>query len=144
MMYSDKIEAQGFAVRVLRSHIQKQRLSHAYLFTGEKNSGKEDLAQALAAAVNCEKERSFRECECKSCGKIEAGNHPDVRGLGKDPKIRSIKIEEVRDTLSAASLKTYEGNPRSLLSRMPDGRRSMLRMLSLKHWKSRLRRRCSF
>jgi DNA polymerase III delta' subunit len=108
-VYSEKIQAQDFVVRILKSHIQKDRVANTYLLTGDKQSGKDEVALAMAASLNCEKKRYFGECECNSCHKIAEGNHPDVHIVGKDAKARSIKIEEVRDTLSAASLKTYEG-----------------------------------
>ena len=108
-MHSEKIAAQEFAVRLLESHIKNERFASTYLLTGQKESGKEELALALAAALNCEKTIYFQACECGSCHKIEGGTHPDVRCSGEDPKMRSIKIEEIRDILNAASLKSYEG-----------------------------------
>src|SRR5438094_110690 len=108
-MFSEKIEAQDFAVRVLKSHIQKNRLAHTYLITGEKESGKGDLALAFAVALNCEAEQYFEPCSCNSCRKSEAGNHPDLHLLGQDLKIKTLKIEEVRNVIAGASLKPYEG-----------------------------------
>ena len=108
-MLSEKIEAQDFAVRLLKSHLQKNRLSHTYLLTGEKGSGKQDLALAFARALNCESENYFDDCACNSCRKCEAGNHPDFHVLGEDPKVKSIKIEEVRHAIADAALKPYEG-----------------------------------
>ena len=108
-MPAEKIEAQDFAVRLLKSHVRKERLSHTYLLTGEQNSGRTDLALAFAAAINCEKDRAFEDCDCTPCRKAAAGNYPDLHVFGRDPKIKTIKIEEVRGVIAAASLKPYEG-----------------------------------
>ncbi len=107
-MFSEKIEAQDFAVKLLKSHIRNKRLAHTYLFTGQKQSGKEDVAIAFARALNCEKERYFEDCDCNPCRKAEAGNHPDLHILGEDLKVKTLKIEEVRNVIAGASLKPYE------------------------------------
>lgn len=108
-MFTEKIGAQDFASRVLKSHIKAERVSHTYLFTGEENSGKEELAMAFAAALNCEKKHYFQDCECNACHKVEGKSHPDVHVLGEDEDARSIKIEEIRNAIGEAALKPYEG-----------------------------------
>lgn len=108
-MLSEKIEAQDFAVRLLKAHIENNRLSHTYLLTGEKGSGKEDLALAFAYALNCEAKNYFRDCSCNACRKAEAGNHPDLHVLGEDLKIKTLKIADVRNVIGDAALKPYEG-----------------------------------
>lgn len=108
-MFSDKTEAQEFAVRVLGGHLKQGRLAHTYLFSGEGQSGKEDLALAFACAVNCEAGRYFKSCECLSCSKTERGIHPDVQWVGEDADAKSIKIEDVRGVIEKAYLKPLEG-----------------------------------
>lgn len=106
---SSEIKAQDFPVHVLKSHIKRERLAHTYLLTGEKGSGKEELALGFAQALNCLEQRYFEACECPSCRKVKTKNHPDVQWLGGEDKVRSIKIESVREILNWASLKPYEG-----------------------------------
>ena len=108
-MHTEKIGLQEFAVRVLKSHIKASRVSHTYLLTGEENSGKEEVAMAFAAALNCLQKNYFQDCECLSCGKIDRKSHPDVHVLGEDADARSIKIEEIRTAIGEAALKPYEG-----------------------------------
>lgn len=108
-MLSEKIRKQDFAVKILKTHESKERLAHAYLLTGEKSAGKEDLAMAFAKALNCESGHLYEDCACGSCHKIETGQHPDVKWAGMEEKTRSIKIEEMRDWVGQASLKPYEG-----------------------------------
>ena len=49
-------------------------VSHAYLFSGPKGSGKTTMARLLAKAVNCEDLSSFEPCnKCSSCLEIAEG-----------------------------------------------------------------------
>ncbi len=108
-MLTGKIESQGFASRLLSAHIKAARVSHTYLFTGEAGCGNDELALAFACALNCLSKKTFQECECVSCHKIASKNHPDIHILGEDEDARSIKIETIRESISAAALKPYEG-----------------------------------
>ncbi|MDD5218921.1 MAG: DNA polymerase III subunit delta, partial [Candidatus Omnitrophica bacterium] len=109
-MIWDKIETQPFVTGILKTHVETGRLAATYILSGDVQSGKEEMAQALACALNCEEKKSFESCACASCMKILNGNHPDVRWLGKaEERARSIKIEEVRDMLNWVYLKPYEG-----------------------------------
>lgn len=94
---------------LLLAHLRRNRMAHTYLFTGTGEKKKEELVLRFAQALNCEKENFFQDCGCTSCRKTEARNHPDVHWIGEDEKIRSIKIEEVRNILHQAVLKPFEG-----------------------------------
>lgn len=96
-------------MKVLRGHLKENRISHAYIFSGDAHSGKNDLALAFASALNCHEKKYFMECECNSCHKIQEKNHPDIHILGDDEDERSIKIEAIRESISKAALKPYEG-----------------------------------
>ncbi len=107
-MYSEALETQDFAVRLLRAHLQNGNLAHSYMLTGQ-NSPKTELARAFAAGLNCEKQRYFQECDCNPCHKFETENHPDIHIYGEDLKVKSIKIDEVRNMIEQAGFKPYEG-----------------------------------
>ena len=107
-MFSDKVRAQDFAVRILKAHLEGERLAQSYILTGQKQAGKEEMAMAFAAALNCTAGHFFQACECVDCHKLESGNHPDLHILGEDPKVKSIKMEEIRRLISQVSLKPYE------------------------------------
>lgn len=114
-------------VGYLKRSLEKNALSHAYLFTGPKHVGKMSLAVMLAQAVNCQ--GADRPCgECSSCLKIAARNHPDVQALNlltadeaEDKKAKSeIIIDQVRDLQRRASLPPYEGYCRVFIFEQAD------------------------
>lgn len=96
------------AMAVLKNQVATGRMATAYLFYGDSNSKKEELAQALARALNCSRREISWYCPCQNCERIAKGNHPDVLWLKRDEDTKGIKIERVRKLLDWASLKPYE------------------------------------
>ena len=85
------------AVNLLKLSLQKNRLSHAYLFTGPKGVGKETTAWAFLFHLFCEKDKENPCGECKACKKIEKEIHPDIRILY--PEKKEITIGQIRETI---------------------------------------------
>jgi DNA polymerase III delta' subunit len=104
---SDKVKEQKWALKILKAHIEQNKLASTYLITGSDESGQEELAMAFACALQCEEGKHFKECDCRICHNIQNKNHPDVRWVGES-KARSIKIEEIRDLIGWTALKPYE------------------------------------
>ena len=94
---------------LLTAHLRRNQIAPTYLFTGPEGEAKNELATRFAQALNCERGKFFENCNCPSCQKIGRGNHPDVKWLGQDEKIRSLKIEEVRAVVHECWLKPFEG-----------------------------------
>ncbi|PJF25363.1 MAG: hypothetical protein CUN53_13175 [Phototrophicales bacterium] len=110
-----------WAVEHLRKAMQSRRIRHAYLLTGVEQVGKQTLATAFAAALNCLNIQfdSFgspldpRPCrECASCRRIISGNHPDIIWAQHDPVSNRIKIEEIRAVVRQLALKPFEARYR--------------------------------
>jgi DNA polymerase-3 subunit gamma/tau len=68
-------------VKTLTNALAQDMISHAYLFSGPRGSGKTSLARLLAKAVNCEqrKKGQFEPCnKCSSCLEIAQGQAMDL------------------------------------------------------------------
>lgn len=85
-------------VQHLDSAMKLNKVSHAYIFSGEKGSGKKLLASTFAQALQCEVPGGTPCGECKSCKQAESGNHPDIIRVVHE-KPNSIGVEEVRHQL---------------------------------------------
>lgn len=109
MSFSD-IKGQDSAIRFLKSALETNRVSHAYIFLGPQGVGKKLAALNFAKALNCKPEAPDRPCDsCISCKKIDGLNHPDISLLKQEEKSPSIKIDKVRELIRSIGLKPYEG-----------------------------------
>lgn len=76
--FSDII-GQEHVVKTLKNAIKSGNVSHAYLFTGPRGTGKTTMARLLAKAVNCEDDTYSEPCnQCNACKSIAAGNAVDL------------------------------------------------------------------
>ena len=72
---------QEHITQTISNAISAETISHAYLFSGPRGSGKTTLARLLAKAVNCQnhKQGEFEPCnKCSSCLEITKGISMDL------------------------------------------------------------------
>ena len=82
----------------LRAQIKSGRLSHAYLFTGTRGTGKTTCAKILARAVNCEYPVNGDPCnECAACRGILDGSVLDVTEIDAASNNGVDNIRDLRD-----------------------------------------------
>lgn len=75
---------------------------HAYLFTGPAGIGKRSFALAFAKALLCEHANELGSCDrCPSCRHFDHGVHADFCRIALEDKEKNIKVERVRQQVSA-------------------------------------------
>jgi DNA polymerase-3 subunit delta' len=111
-MFSDFPEQTAISQRLQRS-LERDRLAHAYLFTGNAIGELESMARTLAKTLNCQSppRRSssgiaLDSCDhCDSCRRIDTENHPDVLWIRPESKSRIVTIDQMRDLMQTMNLK---------------------------------------
>ncbi len=88
---------QEHVLRALMNALDRQRLHHAYLFTGTRGVGKTTIARILAKCLNCEQGVSSEPCGvCGACTQIADGRFIDL--IEVDAASRT-KVEDTRELL---------------------------------------------
>lgn len=89
MRFADVIGNQE-AVEALRNMVDSNRIPHAILLAGPEGIGKNILARAFIAYLNCENRKNGDSCGvCSSCKRIAAGNNPDLHEIYPIYKLKS-------------------------------------------------------
>lgn len=99
LSFSDVV-GQAHVTETLKKQILSGRLSHAYLFTGTRGTGKTSCAKILARAVNCENPQNGDPCnQCPSCRGILDGSILDVIEMDAASNNGVDSIRDLRDEL---------------------------------------------
>lgn len=111
-------------IRILSAFLRKKTIPHALLFTGIEGVGKKTVAMIFAMACNClgkQEATTDPGCldkeepcgRCKSCRKIQSGNHPDF--ILVEPSGSIIRIAQIRSLCHTLALKPYEARLRVVI-----------------------------
>ncbi|WP_130849760.1 DNA polymerase III subunit gamma/tau [Intestinimonas timonensis] len=94
----DDVVGQTHITETLKRQVATGRLSHAYLFTGTRGTGKTTCAKILARAVNCEHPVDGNPCnQCDACRGIENGSILDVLELDAASNNGVDQVRALRD-----------------------------------------------
>lgn len=94
----NEIIGQDHITTILKNQILQSRLSHAYLFTGTRGTGKTSLAKVFARAINCLNPSDAEPCnECENCLEALGGKAVDIIELDAASNNSVDNIRELRD-----------------------------------------------
>lgn len=94
----DDVVGQEHITETLKRQVATDRLSHAYLFTGTRGTGKTTCAKILSRAVNCEHPVNGSPCnQCPACLGIENGSILDVLELDAASNNGVDQVRALRD-----------------------------------------------
>lgn len=87
--------------------VRAQKVSHAYILSGEAGMGRKTLANAFALMLLCEQDTDVPCLQCHACKQVLSGNHPDLIYV-THTKPASIGVDDVREQINdTISIRPY-------------------------------------
>ncbi|TZE80629.1 DNA polymerase III subunit gamma/tau [Calorimonas adulescens] len=94
----DEVVGQDAIVRALRNQVKHNMISHAYLFTGSRGTGKTSMAKIFAKAVNCMEPVDGNPCgHCRNCQSMANGDSLDMIEIDAASNNGVNNIRELRE-----------------------------------------------
>ncbi len=94
----DDVSGQMAVTQTLKHQLETGKMSHAYLFTGSRGTGKTSCAKILAKAVNCLHPENGNPCNrCEACRAIDSGSCMDVLEIDAASNNGVDNVRDLRD-----------------------------------------------
>lgn len=105
-----QLVGQEVVAKTLKQAVEQEKISHAYLFSGPRGTGKTSVAKIFAKAMNCPNQVNGEPCNnCYICQAVTEGNLEDVIEMDAASNNGVDEIREIRDKSTyAPSLARYK------------------------------------
>jgi DNA polymerase-3 subunit gamma/tau len=102
-----QVAGQQAIVKTLQNALLNKKISHAYLFSGPRGTGKTTLAKIFAKALNCETSPSEPCGVCENCLALQENRHPDIIEIDA---ASNNGVDEVRELIDKVKYAPIKGN----------------------------------
>ncbi len=99
MSIPSTIPGQDHIKNHFKNAVASHKISHAYILSGERGTGRSSLADTFAMTLLCERHGATPCLECHSCKQALSGNHPDLIHVTHE-KPGSIGVDDIRSQVN--------------------------------------------
>ena len=100
---------QDFTVRTLTNAFSKEKLAHAFLFTGIRGVGKTTIARIISMGLNCEKENKPTANPCGTCSNCKAILKDRYEDVLEIDAASNTGVDDVREIISSLKYRPSKG-----------------------------------
>jgi DNA polymerase III subunit delta' len=114
------VSCQDQVIRLFKDAITKNRLAHAYIFTGQEGIGKTLFSKELAKIIFCQ-HPGIDACDtCNYCTRIENNTFSDLFFILPEKNSRVIKIEQLKYLQDMLKIKPLESKHKMVIIQSAD------------------------